>query len=59
MTVCQFRKWESEIVSRWRLTTTVALEHWSQTVRSGRQNGNYKDSCKEVSYCRDALVPLQ
>ena len=54
-----FRKWETETDTRWRLSITVALEQWSQTVLSGRQNGNCKDSCKEVSSCRDALVPLQ
>lgn len=58
MGVC-FRKWEIEIDSMWRLSTTVALEQWSQTVLSGRQNVNCKDSCKEVSSCRDALVPVQ
>lgn len=58
MGVC-FRKWETEIDSRWRLSTTVVLEQWSQTVRSGRQNGNCKDSRKEVSSCRDTLVRLQ
>ena len=35
MGVC-FREWETEIDSRWRLSTTVALEQWSQTVRSGQ-----------------------
>ena len=54
-----FRKWVKEIDLGWRLSTTVALEKWSQTVLSGRQNGNCKDLCKEVSSCRDALVPLQ
>lgn len=54
MGVC-FQKWESEngkqrFDSRWRLSTTVVLEQWSQTVRSGRENGNCKDSCKEVDY---------
>ena len=54
MGVC-FQKWESEngkqgFDSRWRLSTTVVLEQWSQTVRSGRENGNCKDSCKEIDY---------